>query len=542
MARRPQWSPDGRQLASGGNDNQLCVWQLNAGGASSTGPSSHLAGTPPRAPHAAHARHASLASPIIPSLFAHAPPRASLHATSAAAAAAAAAAAQLPPRSASLQSYQSTDTMAMDVARSHSQPEQQQADDQQATDMETDAVPAAAGGAGLRPGVATPQRGVGALLLGQLAAAAAAAAGGQPGAAAAPTGAHAMNCSLVGTALRWRANARCCGLTMVCVVAVRTAAQGVMVRGASLRCCASPTTRRRSRRWRGRLTSTVCWPLGAARQTGEAARGREVGASRCWRPNRRVREKGPRRSESGSMAWVRVWRPRARAWWWRCGGAGLRFGGAMRWAAAVHACVLRRCIRFWNTTSGAAVNCVDTGSQVHCGGRGKARTRTRGGMQTALARAQWAARCAVAGEGRRTRAREGGESMQTACKTRCRVLTPAHHAPVALAPTTGCLPSAPRAALAGVQPVLVAQRERARVHARLQPEPGGGVEVPLHGQAGHPHGAHAQVRTNTAWGPHDLAAAEQTCASGSLSSPEPRPAASGRGRSAARQSTALHRR
>lgn len=24
-----KWSPDNRQLASGGNDNQLCIWELN---------------------------------------------------------------------------------------------------------------------------------------------------------------------------------------------------------------------------------------------------------------------------------------------------------------------------------------------------------------------------------------------------------------------------------------------------------------------------------------------------------------------------------
>lgn len=28
---RVQWSPDDRQLASGGNDNQLLVWQLGQG-------------------------------------------------------------------------------------------------------------------------------------------------------------------------------------------------------------------------------------------------------------------------------------------------------------------------------------------------------------------------------------------------------------------------------------------------------------------------------------------------------------------------------
>jgi cell division cycle 20-like protein 1 (cofactor of APC complex) len=25
-----KWSPDNRQLASGGNDNQLCIWELNS--------------------------------------------------------------------------------------------------------------------------------------------------------------------------------------------------------------------------------------------------------------------------------------------------------------------------------------------------------------------------------------------------------------------------------------------------------------------------------------------------------------------------------
>lgn len=53
---------------------------------------------------------------------------------------------------------------------------------------------------------------------------------------------------------------------------------------------------------------------------------------------------------------------------------------------------------------------------------------------------------------------------------------------------------------AGVQPGVVQKRQRDRVHARVQPEPDCGVEVPQHDQACHAHRAHTEVRTGAKGG------------------------------------------
>ena len=120
-----------------------------------------------------------------------------------------------------------------------------------------------------------------------------------------------------------------------------------------------------------------------------------------------------------------------------------------------------RCIRFWNTTTGQPLQCIDTGSQVGV---------------VLLFVLVWSVRCML------------GALLEHVCSCSFSPRTHPHAAPPTL---PARLPACPTLDLpAGVQPVVVQECQRAGQHPRLLPEPDYCVAVPRHAEAGHADGAH----------------------------------------------------